>query len=61
MMPNTSSGSQAGQSTQESKRIGELERTVLVLKRVVEKLQTENKRLLNGKRLPMDRTVSSKF
>ncbi|XP_045460169.1 centrosomal protein of 290 kDa [Harmonia axyridis] len=54
----TSGGSQTGQSSQESRRVSELERTVLVLKRVVEKLQTENKRLLSGKRPLADRTLS---
>ncbi|XP_044259542.1 centrosomal protein of 290 kDa-like isoform X2 [Tribolium madens] len=37
------------------KKITELERTIFVLKRVVEKLQAENKRLLTGKRFYPDR------
>lgn len=46
-------------ATAESKRVSELERTVFILKRVVEKLQAENKRLLTGKRPLSDRSVSS--
>lgn len=42
----------------ETKKVAELERTVFILKRVVEKLQTENKRLSNGKQRPcIERTV----
>lgn len=40
-----------------SKKIPDLERTVFVLKRVVEKLQVENKRLLSGKRPCSERLV----
>ncbi|CAH1173755.1 unnamed protein product [Phaedon cochleariae] len=43
----------------ESKRVSELERTVFILKRVVEKLQAENKRLCNGKRPISDRAASA--
>ncbi|KAJ8934433.1 hypothetical protein NQ318_017134 [Aromia moschata] len=42
----------------EAKKIPELERTVFMLKRVVEKLQAENKRLVSGKRPLSDRSVS---
>lgn len=45
----------------ETKKKSELERTVLVLRRIVEKLQAENKRLLNGKRPFSDRVVSIKI
>lgn len=43
-----------------TKKMAELEKTVFVLKRVVEKLQAENKRLLGGNRLCTlgDRSVS---
>lgn len=43
-----------------TKKMAELEKTVFVLKRVVEKLQAENKRLLGGSRLCTlgDRSVS---
>lgn len=43
-----------------NKKVAELEKTVFVLKRVVEKLQAENKRLLGGNRLCTlaDRSVS---
>jgi hypothetical protein len=41
----------------DAKKITELERTIFVLKRVVEKLQAENKRLLTGKRFYPDRLV----
>ncbi|CAG9857013.1 unnamed protein product [Phyllotreta striolata] len=40
----------------EGKKSSELERTVFVLKRVVEKLQIENKRLVNGKRPLIDKS-----
>lgn len=42
----------------EAKKVSELERTVFILKRVVEKLQVENKRLQSGKRVLPDRVVS---
>lgn len=35
----------------ETKKLSELERTVFILKRLVEKLQAENKRLNSGSRL----------
>lgn len=43
----------------ETKKVEELERTVFIMKRVVEKLQAENKRLLNGKRPISERAVSA--
>ncbi|KAK9884908.1 hypothetical protein WA026_009146 [Henosepilachna vigintioctopunctata] len=49
---------QASKAGQESRRVNELERTVLILKRVVEKLQTDNKRLLSGKRPTSERAGS---
>ncbi|RZB39236.1 centrosomal protein of 290 kDa-like, partial [Asbolus verrucosus] len=42
----------------DTKKISELERTIFVLKRVVEKLQAENKRLMTGKRFYPDRLGS---
>lgn len=42
----------------ETKNIEELERTVFIMKRVVEKLQAENKRLLNGKKPLIERAVN---
>lgn len=42
----------------EDKKVSQLERTVFVLKRVVEKLQVENKRLTGGKRPLPERSVS---
>ncbi|XP_018571875.1 centrosomal protein of 290 kDa [Anoplophora glabripennis] len=48
----------SSQPTNEPKRVSELERTVFILKRVVEKLQAENKRLLTGKRPLSDRSPS---
>ncbi|GJQ81528.1 hypothetical protein Trydic_g4890 [Trypoxylus dichotomus] len=44
----TNSGDHAGN---ESKKTAELERTVFVLKRIVEKLQAENKRLQGGSKM----------
>nr|CAI5868963.1 unnamed protein product [Callosobruchus analis] len=44
-------------TSDERKKVSELERTVFMLKRVVEKLQAENKRLMNGKRPLSDRVV----
>ncbi|KAJ8982775.1 hypothetical protein NQ317_018187 [Molorchus minor] len=41
------------------KKVSELERTVFMLKRVVEKLQAENKRLVTGKRPIADRASSA--
>lgn len=49
----TNSGDHIGN---DSKKISELERTVFVLKRIVEKLQAENKRLQGGG----SKTVSDK-
>ncbi|XP_056644391.1 centrosomal protein of 290 kDa [Diorhabda sublineata] len=43
----------------ETRKASELERTVFVLKRVVEKLQAENKRLVSGKRPLSDRSTSA--
>ncbi|CAH2007824.1 unnamed protein product [Acanthoscelides obtectus] len=43
----------------EIKKNSELERTVFMLKKVVEKLQAENKRLMNGKRPLSDRVASA--
>ncbi|CAG9830349.1 unnamed protein product, partial [Diabrotica balteata] len=42
-----------------TKKVSELERTVFILKRVVEKLQAENKRLVSGKRPLSDRSASA--
>ncbi|KAL3280008.1 hypothetical protein HHI36_017516 [Cryptolaemus montrouzieri] len=58
-IPSSSDGVHPSQTKPESRKVSELERTVLILKRVVEKLQTENKRLLSGKRPLMDRTGSA--
>lgn len=44
---------------EDSKKVEDLERTVFIMKRVVEKLQTENKRLLNGRRPLSERVVSN--
>lgn len=44
--------------SKEEKKVSQLERTVFILKRVVEKLQVENKRLLSGKRPMSERSVS---
>lgn len=46
----TESGDHQPPPATDSKKISELERTVFVLKRVVEKLQVENKRLVGGSR-----------
>ncbi|XP_066247747.1 centrosomal protein of 290 kDa [Euwallacea similis] len=43
----------------EDKKVAQLERTVYVLKRVVEKLQVENKRLLSGKNPLSERSASA--
>lgn len=45
----------------DTKKVEELERTVFIMKRVVEKLQTENKKLLSGKRPISERVVSNAF
>lgn len=42
----------------EIKKNEDLERTVFIMKRVVEKLQAENKRLLSGRRPISERAVS---
>ncbi|KRT82551.1 hypothetical protein AMK59_3950, partial [Oryctes borbonicus] len=54
----TNSGDHAGN---ESKKTAELERTVFVLKRIVEKLQTENKRLQGGSKIVADKLRRKKF
>lgn len=41
----------------DDKKVSQLERTVFILKRVVEKLQVENKRLVSGKRPLSERSV----
>lgn len=41
----------------DDKKVAQLERTVFILKRVVEKLQVENKRLVGGKRPLSERSV----
>ncbi|XP_050500647.1 centrosomal protein of 290 kDa [Diabrotica virgifera virgifera] len=46
-------------SSPETKKVSELERTVFILKRVVEKLQAENKRQVSGKRPLSDRSASA--
>nr|XP_023020845.1 centrosomal protein of 290 kDa [Leptinotarsa decemlineata] len=43
----------------ESKKVSELERTIFILKRVVEKLQVENKRLVSGKQPLSDHSASA--
>lgn len=45
----------------DTKNVEELERTVFIMKRVVEKVQAENKRLLNEKRPTTERVVSIHF
>ncbi|XP_048522756.1 centrosomal protein of 290 kDa [Dendroctonus ponderosae] len=45
--------------SREEKKVSQLERTVFILKRVVEKLQVENKRLLSGKRPLSERSPSA--
>lgn len=45
----------------EDKKVSQLERTVFVLKRVVEKLQVENKRLTGGKKPLPERSVCNHF
>lgn len=42
---------------EEAKKVDDLERTVFIMKRVVEKLQAENNRLLNTKRPVAERSV----
>lgn len=42
----------------DSKKVDDLERTVFIMKRVVEKLQAENKKLLNGKKPIPEKIVS---
>ncbi|KAG5876192.1 hypothetical protein JTB14_001935 [Gonioctena quinquepunctata] len=46
-------------SDPDAQKVTELERTVFILKRVVEKLQVENKRLVSGKRPLSDRSASA--
>lgn len=46
------------QQNVEAKKISELERTVFILKRLVEKLQAENKRLNSGSRLCIQTSTS---
>lgn len=46
------------QQNVETKKVSELERTVFILKRLVEKLQAENKRLNSGSRLCTQSTTN---